>query len=189
MATPPAAHRRDIDLATMLAINSSLAIPDDELRMTFSRSSGPGGQNVNKVASKATLHFAIRTSPSLSEDVRQRFLERYASRITKAGDVGLLIGIVLLWRQAGTFDLTDMRAMVASGALPVAGLSVITFYHYPEFANLPVTMQHLGVMIWVFPAALLMQRIGRSIATLPLFPAMADSDVDRVCDAAKKVLS
>src|SRR6187402_863657 len=43
------------------------------------------------------------------------------------------------------------------------GLSVITFYHHPEFANLPVTMQHLGVMIWVFPAALLMQRVGRGI--------------------------
>jgi hypothetical protein len=43
------------------------------------------------------------------------------------------------------------------------GLSVITFYRYPEFANLPVTMQHIGVMIWVFPAALLMQRVGRSI--------------------------
>src|SRR5262245_24292986 len=43
------------------------------------------------------------------------------------------------------------------------GLSVITFYHRPDLANLPVTMQHLGVMIWVFPAALLMQRMGRSI--------------------------
>src|SRR3954453_14922640 len=43
------------------------------------------------------------------------------------------------------------------------GLSVITFYHHPELANLPVTMQHIGVMIWVFPAALLMQRVGRSI--------------------------
>lgn len=43
------------------------------------------------------------------------------------------------------------------------GLSVITFYHRPELANLPVTMQHIGVMIWVFPAALLMQRVGRSI--------------------------
>jgi NADH-quinone oxidoreductase subunit L len=49
---------------------------------------------------------------------------------TKAGDVGLLIGIVLLWRQAGTFDLMEMRAMVASGALPVAGLSIITFCIY-----------------------------------------------------------
>lgn len=70
----------------MLSINS-LTIPDSELRLTFSRSSGPGGQNVNKVASKATLHFAVRTSASLPEDVRQRFLERFASRITKAGDV------------------------------------------------------------------------------------------------------
>ena len=43
------------------------------------------------------------------------------------------------------------------------GLSVITFYHRPDLANLPVTMQAVGVMIWVFPAALLMQRVGRSI--------------------------
>jgi MFS family permease len=43
------------------------------------------------------------------------------------------------------------------------GLSVITFYHRPDLANLPVTMQHIGVMIWVFPAALLMQRMGRGI--------------------------
>ena len=43
------------------------------------------------------------------------------------------------------------------------GLSVITFYHRPDLANLPVTMQHIGVMIWVFPAGLLMQRVGRSV--------------------------
>jgi predicted MFS family arabinose efflux permease len=43
------------------------------------------------------------------------------------------------------------------------GLSVITFYHRPDLANLPVTMQHIGVMIWVFPAALLMQRVGRGL--------------------------
>jgi NADH-quinone oxidoreductase subunit L len=49
---------------------------------------------------------------------------------TKLGDVGLTIGIVLLWRQAGTFDLTEMRVLVESGALPVAGLSLITFCIY-----------------------------------------------------------
>lgn len=43
------------------------------------------------------------------------------------------------------------------------GLSVITFYHRHDLANLPVTMQHIGVMLFVFPAALLMQRVGRSI--------------------------
>ncbi|MSO82103.1 MAG: NADH-quinone oxidoreductase subunit L [Acidobacteria bacterium] len=50
--------------------------------------------------------------------------------ITKAGDVGLLIGIVMLWRQSGTFDLTEMRVLVESGALPVAGLSLVTFCIY-----------------------------------------------------------
>jgi NADH-quinone oxidoreductase subunit L len=50
--------------------------------------------------------------------------------ITKAGDVGLLVGIVLLWRHAGTFDFVDLRAMADSGALPVAGLALITFLIY-----------------------------------------------------------
>ena len=50
--------------------------------------------------------------------------------ITKAGDVGLLIGIVLLWRQTGTFDLIELEGMAASGALPLTGLSVITFCMY-----------------------------------------------------------
>jgi NADH-quinone oxidoreductase subunit L len=49
---------------------------------------------------------------------------------TKAGDVGLLIGIVLLWRVTGTFDLGELRAMVTSGALPAEGLSLITFCIY-----------------------------------------------------------
>jgi NADH-quinone oxidoreductase subunit L len=49
---------------------------------------------------------------------------------TKAGDIGLLIGIVLLWRVTGTFDLGELRTMVASGAVPVEGLSLITFCIY-----------------------------------------------------------
>src|SRR3712207_6480681 len=40
-------------------------------------------------------------------------------------------------------------------------LSVVTFYPHRDLATLPVTMQHLGVMLWVFPASLLMQRMGR----------------------------
>jgi NADH-quinone oxidoreductase subunit L len=50
--------------------------------------------------------------------------------ITKAGDVGLLIGIVLLWRQAGTFDFIRLLQLVDSDALPTAGLGVITFCIY-----------------------------------------------------------
>jgi NADH-quinone oxidoreductase subunit L len=50
--------------------------------------------------------------------------------ITKAGDVGLLIGIVLLWRKAGTFDFVWILQLVDSGLLPVAGLGLITFCIY-----------------------------------------------------------
>ena len=71
----------------MLQVNSRISIPDEELRFGFARSSGPGGQNVNKVASKATLHWSVTTSPSLPEDVRARFLSSYPSRITKEGDI------------------------------------------------------------------------------------------------------
>ena len=48
------------------------------------RSSGPGGQNVNKVNSKAVLRWAVGRSPSLPEAVRERFLRKYAHRLTTA---------------------------------------------------------------------------------------------------------
>jgi len=49
---------------------------------------------------------------------------------TKAGDVGLLIGIVLLWQLAGTFEFAELEAMASAGLLPVAGLGIITFCLY-----------------------------------------------------------
>ena len=71
----------------MLAVNSQISIPDAELRLSFSRSSGPGGQNVNKVNSKATLHWQASSSPSLPADVRARFVQKYASRLTNDGEI------------------------------------------------------------------------------------------------------
>src|SRR5215471_18432773 len=50
--------------------------------------------------------------------------------ITKAGDVGLLVGIVLLWRHAGTFDFLTLLSMVDAGRLPIEGLAIITFCIY-----------------------------------------------------------
>src|SRR5438128_1466665 len=70
-----------------LEITPTLKIPDAELRLSFARSSGPGGQNVNKVSSKAILHFDVLTSPSLPPDVRERFLSRYKTRVTTAGEI------------------------------------------------------------------------------------------------------
>jgi ribosome-associated protein len=71
----------------MLEVNSRIRIPLSELRFTFSRSSGPGGQNVNKLNTKATLRWPVADSRSLPGDVRDRFLHRYRGRITSEGDV------------------------------------------------------------------------------------------------------
>lgn len=70
-----------------LKINSRLAIPASEFTWTFVRSSGPGGQNVNKVNSKAVLRWSVATSPSLPDDVRQRFFARYGRRVTTDGQL------------------------------------------------------------------------------------------------------
>jgi ribosome-associated protein len=64
-----------------------IRIPDREIAFRFVRSSGPGGQNVNKVASKAVLRWDAASSPSLPTDVRLRFFERFGSRITVAGEI------------------------------------------------------------------------------------------------------
>ncbi len=71
----------------MLSVSATIQIPESEFEFTFARSSGPGGQNVNKVSSKAVLRWAPAVSPSLPEDVRQRFLSRYASRLTTKGEL------------------------------------------------------------------------------------------------------
>ena len=60
-------------------------VPLEELDCDYVRSSGPGGQNVNKVNSKCNLRWAVLASPSLPADVRARFAERFATRLTREG--------------------------------------------------------------------------------------------------------
>jgi ribosome-associated protein len=70
-----------------LVVNSRLRVPLEEFSFTFVRSSGPGGQNVNKVNNKAVLRWPVAASPSLPAPVRERFTRRYASRITTEGEL------------------------------------------------------------------------------------------------------
>ena len=69
----------------MVRVNENLEIPDGELGFRYSRSSGPGGQNVNKVATKVTLLFAVADSAALSEHQKAVIAERLANRIAKDG--------------------------------------------------------------------------------------------------------
>ncbi len=62
-------------------------IPPAEIALSFVRAGGPGGQNVNKVASKAVLRFDVGRSPSLSDSDRTRALARLASRLTNDGEL------------------------------------------------------------------------------------------------------
>lgn len=72
----------------MIQITPSIAIDENEIQVDFVRSSGPGGQNVNKVATAVQLRFDVANSPSLPEEVRQRLVLLAGSRIT---DKGVLI--------------------------------------------------------------------------------------------------
>ena len=71
----------------MLHINDDIFIADWELTEQFIRSSGPGGQNVNKVASAVELRFAAATSPSLPADAKIRLRRLAGSRWTKDGEI------------------------------------------------------------------------------------------------------
>ena len=69
----------------MIHVMDGVLIPEHEIRITASRSGGPGGQNVNKVSSKVTLSFDVRGSAVLSEEQKRKIMGRLATRISKEG--------------------------------------------------------------------------------------------------------
>jgi len=69
----------------LISINKNIAIKESELTFKFIRSSGPGGQNVNKVATAVQLRFDITSSKSLTEDVKTRLKSIAGRKVTKDG--------------------------------------------------------------------------------------------------------
>jgi ribosome-associated protein len=101
----------------VLQVNSRLLVPLGEIEFTFARSSGPGGQNVNKVNSKVTLRWMPASNTSLPQPVRDRFAARYRSRLTTAGE--MLVTSQRYRDQGRNVDdcLEKLRLMIAEVAV------------------------------------------------------------------------
>ncbi len=101
----------------MLVVNHRIAVPLKEFNFTYSRSSGPGGQNVNKVNTKVTLHWSVSSSSSVPEDVRERFVEKFRRRINNKGQ---LVVVSQRFRDQGRNVgdcLAKLREMLSSVAI------------------------------------------------------------------------
>ncbi len=102
----------------MLFIPPDIRIADEELVFTFVRSSGPGGQNVNKVNSKAVLRWNLFASPGVPEAVRSRFSDRFKARLTESGDLLLTSQRYRDQRRNEADCLEKLSDMLASVARP-----------------------------------------------------------------------
>ncbi|XP_034426551.1 peptidyl-tRNA hydrolase ICT1, mitochondrial isoform X2 [Hippoglossus hippoglossus] len=67
--------------------DTQVHIPVERLTVSYSRSSGPGGQHVNKVSTKAEVRFHVKTADWIQEDVRRKIFEKNQNRINKAGEL------------------------------------------------------------------------------------------------------
>ena len=74
-------------MSGVMRINDQITIPDDELQESFIRSSGPGGQNVNKVATAVQLRWNAQGSDALSGAVKRRLFQLAGRKATTAGDI------------------------------------------------------------------------------------------------------
>jgi ribosome-associated protein len=77
----------DDGAVAMIQVTRYITLDEDELEVKYIRGSGPGGQNVNKVASAAQLRFNVAQSPALSEQVKQRLINLAKRRINREGEL------------------------------------------------------------------------------------------------------
>lgn len=100
----------------MIPVTESILIPETELEWSYARSGGPGGQNVNKVESKALLRWAMAASPSVSLAVKDRIRTAHPSRVTVEGDL-LVVSQRYRDQERNRLDCTEKLAELIRNAL------------------------------------------------------------------------
>ena len=91
----------------VVAVNDSLSIPRGELDVRVSRSSGTGGQHVNKTSSRVEIFWNIRASSALTNEQRARLLDKLSSRVTTEGSIRVVASD--LRSQSRNRDLAEQR--------------------------------------------------------------------------------
>jgi ribosome-associated protein len=99
-----------------IVVTPRVTIPGDELAISFSRSGGPGGQNVNKVSSKVELRWNPLTSAALSADERSWLIERLRSRLTTDGTL-IVTSTATRDQLKNRDDATSKLALIVRAAL------------------------------------------------------------------------
>jgi len=101
-----------------MKISKQISLDLAEIKYTFITSPGPGGQNVNKVATAVLLRFNITHSPSLEDDLRERLLTYLGKRVTAQGDILIKASRFRTQNRNKEDALERLKTMIQRVALP-----------------------------------------------------------------------
>jgi ribosome-associated protein len=120
----------------MIIITADCIIPDEEITFEFMRSSGPGGQNVNKVETAVRLRFDLESTRSLSEETKTRLYNIAGKRITKNGQLTIVSRKSRRQEKNRQEALEKFKALVLQASKPPKPYKKTTVPFYSKVSRL-----------------------------------------------------